>query len=333
MKVLFRVDAGGITGLGHFYRSVSLANKLRQRGHSVYFVFMPTRFWSNISKSDFLFKTFEIADDKPTLELDIIDYLQIDIFFVDGIISYESDYLDKIKKRAKVVFYQNLSSSKNLADIFILPSINPDKDFFKDFSEHTIVYKGLEYFTFNENILNLTPKQSAGKVSNIGIIAGGSDPKNTMHQIIKIIDLNKFKDYTFNAYLGVDQMYRESAISRKKSNIKFYEFDHSDIMKNDFLISAFGVSTYEFLALGMPILAFGHQPSNAITSDYLAMKTHSLISLGLITSIDSEILNNAIYKLIHSKETRQSLTDNSKSILDLKGPDRIIDILENIGNE
>ena len=88
----------------------------------------------------------------------------------------------------------------------------------------------------------------------------------------------------------------------------------------------------EFMALGMPILAFGHQPSNAITSDYLAMKTHSLISLGLITSIDSEILNNAIYKLIYSKETRQSLTDNARSILDLKGPDRIVDILENTGN-
>ena len=50
MNFLFRVDAGGKVGLGHFYRSVTLAHEITKRGHNVIFQHEKSIFWNSIKK-------------------------------------------------------------------------------------------------------------------------------------------------------------------------------------------------------------------------------------------------------------------------------------------
>lgn len=53
-KFLFRVDAGGKVGLGHFYRSWHLARELKKRGHTVEFIHRASHFWKNLVGFDFI---------------------------------------------------------------------------------------------------------------------------------------------------------------------------------------------------------------------------------------------------------------------------------------
>lgn len=333
MNFLFRVDAGGKIGLGHYYRSLSLAELLNKKGHKVTFIHCPSLFWDNAKRTKFPYKVFEINLDKGITELEIIKKNKIDVFYVDGIIEFQKDYIEKIKKYSRVVFYQNISDSRNLADIFILPSIHKNEDYFNSFGENSKIYQGLDYFTFNPDILLLEPKKVAKTVDKIGVISGGSDPKNTLIRILNMIDFDIFSKIDFIFYYGENYLFKDKLSSIKHNNVSFQLFDHKEIIKNDLLISSFGVSTYEFMVMGMPIIAYGHQESNANAANILEKKTHSIISIGLIDNLKTDILNNMLIKLVKNYRLRKKLSASAKSLLDLKGVNRVLKILEQVNDE
>ena len=326
MKILFRVDAGGQTGLGHFFRSLALAEKLKERGHSVYFISQPSDFWKKKKDTGFDFPHFQIDDSES--ELKVIRDQKIELFFVDGIIEFKEAYLSAIKAVAKVVFYQNISDSRHLADVFILPSVHQGSDFFKDFGENTKVYQGLEYFTFNPIISTIPQKAPPVWVRNIAITSGGSDPANTLLRLLDMIDFRMFYSQKFTFYPGSDYQHADKIPGQLPYNVSFETFDHRKILENDLLIGAFGVSIYEFLALNMPVLAFGHQQSTAWAADVLEVKTGALISLGDIDHLDAYDLNDQLRQFVKKKERIVQLYERTTKVLDLKGVERVAEILE-----
>jgi spore coat polysaccharide biosynthesis predicted glycosyltransferase SpsG len=331
MNILFRVDAGGKVGLGHYYRSVSLAKKLAVKGHNIFFIHKSSDFWNNEKSKGFPFHSFVLKANEELSELQIIKEYSIDIFYVDGIIEFEDGYMNRIKQHAKVVFYQNNSNSRHLADVFILPSLHQKKKFFDSFTAGTTIYQGLEYFTFHDKISSLKKKEELEEVKNIGIIAGGSDPRNTLKILQAMLDLKQNERINFTFFYGNDykNLIELKIYITKFAKYSYKEFNHQEILNNDLLISAFGVSTYEFMALGMPILSYGHQEANAQAADYLANKTNALVSLGLIDNLTITKLNAELAILIKNKQRRKHLSNLAKSTLDFEGIDRIIKILEN----
>jgi spore coat polysaccharide biosynthesis predicted glycosyltransferase SpsG len=330
MKILMRVDAGDKVGLGHFYRSINLADHLGRKGHEVFFVHRPSNFWNELNLKMFGFPTFPLtADYEERQLLDFIIHEKADLFFVDGILEFTGSFINNVKKHARVVFYQNTSDSFGLADIFILPAIHYPEDFFTSFSKSTTVFKGLDYFTFHRNLYKLDRIPScSGRVKSVAVFAGGSDPNDALRKIYDLVDFKGFTEIEFLFFYGTNYTYLEKIDKSLIFNNIFRIFDHESILKCDLLISAFGVSTYEFLYLGMPIISFGHQRRNALASDTFAEMTKSIISLGEIGTVKREVLNDTIRSLAENVIKRQGLVDKSKGTLDLKGPDRVVEILE-----
>jgi spore coat polysaccharide biosynthesis predicted glycosyltransferase SpsG len=331
MKILFRVDAGGELGLGHYYRSFALAKSLVKNGHEIIFIHLQSDFWESEKIKGFPFQNFEINPSDQLNELLIIKDCLIDLFYVDGVIEFDSSYIAQIKKYVKIVFYQNISDSRQLSDIFILPSIHQQNKFFDKFHPSTKIYQGLKYFTFHNKVISLKKKGYIDYVKNIGIIAGGSDPKNTMKIIQGMLDCIEYKDLNFTFYYGSDYKYLTLLKKYKAKHLKFKynQFEHQDILKNDLLISAFGVSTYEFMALGMPILSYGHQKANAQALDYLAKHTQALISIGHIDELNNSKLRKELTDLINNQSKRNNLANLAKMTVDFEGINRIMKIIEN----
>lgn len=331
MNILFRVDAGKKLGLGHYYRSINLALKLKERGHNVVFSFLNSEFWNEVIRNKFEFKTLELNNAKQ--EQQLLNYIKnynANFLYVDGNIVFTDTFIKNIKKTGiKIILYQNLTLSRFFADIYIVPSVHHDSAFFEGFRPDTKIYAGLKYFTFNKELAKIKRKiLNNSSVKKIAITAGGSDPKNTLKTIFELIDYNDFNDVCFTFYYGQNSKHSPVNQMMKYSNIIISKFDHKKIIENDILISAFGVSTYEFLYLGLPIIAYGHHQSNSIAANFLAEKTKALISLGFIDAISKENLNNAIKRLISDFSDRKKLSNRSKNILDLEGVNRIINIIE-----
>jgi spore coat polysaccharide biosynthesis predicted glycosyltransferase SpsG len=333
MKILIRADAGDSIGLGHFYRSVSLAEQLENNNHTVDFICNKTLFWENIVANKFNRNVFFINQENS--EINVIKNSNYHYYIIDGNIEYPEEVITNIKMTCKVVMYQNLTNSRFLSDIYILPSIHQNSSFFEGFSSKTKVFKGLQYFTFNNSITRCNTVNICEKVTKIGVITGGSDPNNVLSFLYKLIIQFRiyeiFNDINFTFFYGNNYMHKDQ-INAHNENHKFKEFDLKYVLNNDIIITAFGVSTYELLALGMPLISLGHQNTTSIASDYLAKKSNSFLSLGYYQDITKEKLKETI-EILLDYDLRKTLNQNAVKLLDLHGTERIIKILEEEINE
>ncbi len=330
-KILFRVDAGGKVGLGHYYRSLNLASALSERGHIVVFLHQPSVFWS--TQKDFPYKHYSLSLDSSEQDmLSICASENADIFYVDGILPFTPQFILEIKKRAKVVFYQNLSDSRYLADVFILPSIHQTEDFFLPFQDSgTTVYSGLAYFTFNKEIEKYTPNSftEESKIQKIAVIAGGSDPRNLLHTLYEMLDEEVLlENFKFTFYYGNDYMHKDTIPADLKKNTSFTLYDVDGILSHDVLIAAFGVSAYEFMCLGMPVIGIGHQKSNADALRIVAEKTGAIYDMGEIDDMNKERFNTTLVTLFQKKRELVKMIQRATEILDKHGVSRVANILE-----
>lgn len=317
-------------GLGHFYRSYNLALELKKNNYLIDFIHLPSVFWSSISRFDF--NHFSLNIEKSNRHMFKIclegDY---DILYVDGILEFKESEVKSLENKVKIIFYQNLSNARHLSDVFILPSIHQQTSFFNKFDLlKTSIFKGLKYFTFNQSISKIKPRKLNEIVQEVGIICGGSDPRNVMLSLYHMLRFTDFKTINFNFYYGNNYMHKESLPVEISHNINFLEYDIKKIIKSDILISLFGVSTYEFMALGLPILSLGHQSTNAYASKYLAKETGAIIHLGLIDDVTATFLNINLKSLVNDFTKRKELSEKSRNIIDLKGIYRVVDIIENL---
>lgn len=332
-KILFRVDAGGKIGLGHYYRSLNLASVLSERGHVVVFLHVPSAFWDALK--NFPYKHYSLSPDDSEREMvSICASENADIFYVDGILPFTSQFILEIKKMAKVVFYQNLSDSRHLSEVFILPSIHQNDDFFVPFKDSgTIVYRGLAYFTFNKEIEKYAPKIfiEKFKVQKIAVIAGGSDPRNILRTIYEMLDEEVLlQNFEFTFFYGNDYVHKETIPTNLKRNTSFKRYDIDGILSHDVLIAAFGVSAYEFMCLGMPIIGIGHQKSNADALKIVAEKTEAIYDMGLIDDMNKELFNTTLVKLSQEGTNLVKMAQRAVQILDKHGVVRVANILESL---
>lgn len=322
--ILFRVDAGGKIGLGHFYRSLSLATTLKKAGWEVVFVHLKSTFWEN--QKNFPFKHFIIESNESSYAIQLLNQFDCKFFYVDGIIDFSIKFIDEVKKNAKVIFYQNLTDCKIYSDVYIIPSIHQDNNFYKDFSSNTKIFKGLSYFIFNQSILSFKKKAFPEKINKIAVISGGSDPKNVLLTVSELIKFEDFKSIEFIFFYGNDYLHKEKI--PENLNQKFKLFDWNEIYSSDLVISSFGVSTYELLLLNIQVLSIGFQESNANASNYLANATKSFSHIGLIDDITEELINQNLETIISNTSLRKKYYQNMNNLLDFNGSERILKILE-----
>lgn len=329
MKILFRVDAGGKVGLGHFYRSVTLARRLREDGHEVIFSFLESPFWSARLEAGFDFSVKPLhGTEVEAVTRSYIESYGVDVYYVDAILDFSDGFIEKLREVSKVVFYQNMSAAGPRADVFIYPSSRVNPEFFGQFDGRPTVYRGLEYVVFHPDISLLPMKEMfSGGVRQVAVSAGGSDPLDTLRRIYNIVRTGDFKAYRFVFFYGSDYAFKSEIPRDLSSNVEFREFNHREILRADVLLTAFGVSTYEFLCLGMPVIAYGHQASNAIASDELAQSTGALISLGEIGAVTQSCIADALLQL-SLPEFRTEMLRRAASAIDLDGVSRVAAILE-----
>jgi len=331
---LFRVDASEEIGMGHLIRSLSLASEIKKQSFDIQNVFL--------TSEKYAFEIIQEAGYDVILNkqrLDEEEFLKENLFrggllFIDKLYDYSPGFIADIKEKISVVMFHNLCEGTYYADAFILPSAHSPDEVLNDarWNQNKVnFYHGFDYVILNEKIRtsrNLV--HSASGHTKIVITTGGSDPRGVLFTLFDWLIKINANSVEFTFLVGDLFMHKqklEALMLNLPASFKVVPYNVEEFFDASIVISTFGVTSYEMLYLGIPLISVAHAETNAKAANLLYKRTQAFIDHGLIDQADQEKFNNDLLQLIASEEQRTMLAAKSLTLLDGKGIQRVAQIL------
>jgi len=337
MNIAIRVDSSNKIGTGHIYRTLSLAEKLKEKKIKVIFICqkLPGNIVNLIKKKNFKVKIInnlfsqsekkilnnhfkswsykmQVNDTKKTnliLNKNKCDWMIVDHYGLSEI------WEKRVTKQSKVAVIDDLFNKKHFCDLYI----NYHNKLAKKYKTNLLtnreckILDGLKYVMINNKYVN-KKSNFIKKNKNIFIYMGGVDRKK---MAIKIV--NKVKNH-FNTtiLLGKNSKYLKEImmICKKNKFIKIIKKNFSSLKyffeNYGLVISSGGLSMYEQICCGANSLVI---PQNK----YQKKICNMLFKKGYINYFDTanRININILRKLI-------KLNKKKGNIIDGFGNDRIL---------
>jgi spore coat polysaccharide biosynthesis predicted glycosyltransferase SpsG len=337
VKYLFRFDAGAHYGLGHFSRSIALAKQiLKEEPVAQISIFSEATAFMKQQKEllPFNIVLHETPDDE--IFINYIRNIGTDVLVFDKLQELSKDTICKLKKYTKLIFFHNYSKYAMWADAVIIPAAHlHEKDLhfiLPDNFAQSKLYFGPEYIVLNESTLPLrTIFTLRNHVTSVAITTGGTDPKGVMITLLNKINFKNFPALTFNFFVGDAFLFKDKLSNYKIiPNVNIIQFKLEDLIQSDIVIATFGVTTYELLYLGIPVISVAHAQQNANGSKYLSDNFNCISDLGLIDKLQEKHLNSAICNLSKDVNTRKDYHYKGRSLIDGKGVNRVTNIIRNM---
>lgn len=261
MKVLtcFRVDGGKIDGLGHLKRCIFLSKEIKKNSlfkKPFFIVNKKNKISKNILNKNQL--SFQEVNGRVNTKRELNELIKIlknkkpKILIIDSK-RIDKEYIVSIKKYCKVVIFEDEKTYNSNPHLIV----NSNVWFKKMYVDSKNKLLGLKYNTISNNFFKKNTFNENSK--KILISLGGEDPQNISLKILKIVH-NLISGLKFVVILGHSHPNKKSLYNfSKKNNVNLKIINSpEDISKYlinlKFVISAGGLSAYEFASAGIPQL-------------------------------------------------------------------------------
>ncbi|HOE03768.1 MAG TPA: hypothetical protein PLZ52_01005 [Bacteroidales bacterium] len=335
MTLLFRIDANREFGFGHLVRSISLVNELRSRSMPM---LLRIVFAGNYSESamemmqrdNIEFVNYNI-DNEYAFIASQIALLQPSLLYIDKIYPYGKEFIEQIQKQLPVVMMHNLCEASPYCTCFILPSAHTPHEKLSEFGLTRAKpnwFIGAEYIVLNRQVVNAVPTAKKGDMLQLVVTTGGSDPEKVLLRLLQMLRHLPIDKLQIQALYGPSIGFLDELQNLQlPHNICIMPFAVEYLQQADMAICTFGISTYELMYLGIPVISVAHAQSNALGSKTLAENHRSIIDLGIIDKLEAAELHAAIGKLTSQPELRASMSALGRQLVDAKGVCRVGNII------
>jgi spore coat polysaccharide biosynthesis predicted glycosyltransferase SpsG len=314
MRIIFRADASRETGSGHVMRSSVLAEEAISRGIECVFI-------GNISDLDWVAERIstmgfaQVLSDETAFVADAAgDVLVLDSY------SIPVSNLFIARKNWKFVISICDSITPNYkVDIEIRPGL--EKVVEKQATPK--VLSGAEYILIRQGISKSNGKKNGAQTPKVLVVGGGSDPFGFVPAIAEVI-------HSLKLNLEVHLFSNEKIAKEFYSNFFIHSIGGAlDLVARevDVVLTTASTTSLEFIAREIPtgvVCLIDNQ------EDFY----EQLGRLGYATQIGVRTLAGgwefdveAIKTLLGCKEKRDALTESVTGLIDLKGAERVIDLL------
>lgn len=318
-RVILRVDGYEQIGLGHIFRSLTLANNIMD--HEVIFL-MDGRHQLGIDIVSSQNFTIEIFEGDP---LSKIQNMNPDIV-INDILDTTKEYVLALKElNIKVFNFEDLGSGAEYADgVFnaLYPGSVPSGNF----------YTGEKYYCARNEFLNINPKKVREEVESVLVTFGGTDPNNLTLKTLNAISKSNY-DFKTTIILGPGYL-NEKSLNERINNIdRDIEVFRSvtnmaDHMVNaDIIFSSAGRTMYEIAMVGTPAIIMAQNYREM--THLFGHNYNGFINLGIHLENSEEKILKTFNRLILDVELRERM---NKRMLDhdlTGGLKRVLDIIFN----
>lgn len=271
MKIVIITDGNNSLGMGHVYQSICLANLLLTKGISKNDIYFITKSEDNVIKliSEAGFIVEHHIDDSSifkTLKKNKPHRIIFDILNV----STELAKKIKLELNIKLIIFTNLTEANQYADITVLADIGSNfKNIYRTIEKTgQIQFFGPKYWLLRPAFYELKkkPKKLNSITKDIMLIFGGADSSNITTAVVNTL-MQIDSAFNITVVLGSAFIYNnilQEVINqnlKSKSNIHIVKNikNVAEVMyANDLVLASPGLSFFEALAVGTPVLGF-HQ--------------------------------------------------------------------------
>ena len=321
-RILFRVIGNTRVGMGHIYRSLTLANEITD--HEILFVCDEKNALAvkRIAGSDYMIHVFP----EMQIERQIIA-LQPDLV-VNDMLNTTEEYIEKLKTEGiAVVNFEDIGTGAALADITfnelydtpVIPGNN--------------IFWGNQYFFLRDEFQDAMPRRFSPRVKAILIAYGGTDQHNlTMKTLTSILGYCEEKRIHIYIITGPGYPYKNELSSFIEQcgydGISFTSAAGvvSGIMEQcDIAISSNGRTVYELCHMNIPSLIIS-QHEREKTHDFASEKK-GFVHIGrcvegdvegkIIQEFDRLVSDSAFRKNLHEKMAPFSFNANKQKVVSL----------------
>jgi len=299
-NIIICVDGYNVIGLGHIYRTISLANRLKD--HNVLFVSKKKhQLGIDLIKNHNLnLKVFDTIREF----WDIISNFSPSIV-INDILDTKVDYINSLKeKKIFVVNFEDLGKGSKIADLII-------NALYEGKRNTGYYYWGKDYYILREEFHNIGNTEIKKEVKNILITYGGTDPNNYSKKVLDVINNLNLKDLKINIILGLG--YKQPELL--KQSVKDYKLDLTikQNVKNistymyqaDIAFTSAGRTVYELASIGTPTIVLAQNEREVLHT--FADEKNGIINLGLGYNCSDEEIKDVFLKLTNDFEFRKNV--------------------------
>lgn len=330
MNILIYTHGNHDVGMGHVYRMLNLAGSLQKKNHAV---------------------TFLIPSDKEAV-VKVQQYGYPLIQFPVSFFENEKEYEKKICNEYSCIIVDALAVSEKIIRLlknksrFLLSFDNLGEGRYHTDLLINILYKkesplqkpqkelnNFEYLLLNPNYskYNTKPKKIPRYIKKILISQGGADTHGIIPQLL--YGLDDSTQYIFYIVLGPAFQHHSAlhdVLRGKKLNYVILEdtTEPWDVFcQMDLAITGGGMTLFELLCLGVPCITLTGERKELETID-------AITSMGLVCNFGfynpkrKNQINEYIQKIANNHEYRKSLSEQSRKIIDGRGCERVVQIIE-----
>ncbi|GAB6190220.1 glycosyltransferase [Marinitoga arctica] len=297
LNILFVTSGNSEIGMGHIYRTVTLAETLI--GHNIDFFLVDTSEYAKKIISINGFKYYENDIDslyKIAKKYDII---------VNDFLDTSEEYMNNLKKSNNfIVNFEDLSIYSDKANLVI----NSLYERIKVPQNHKY---GYEYCVLKEDFLLTQPNNFSDEVKNILITFGGVDKNNlTLKSVIALQKILKKRNIKIKIIIGpgykelkkLNEIIQNIGIEKNIEIIQNVRNMAKEMKNIDLALTSNGRTVYELASMRIPIISIAQNDRETLHT--FARYNNGVKYLGIACNVDENKIYNTILDLLNNKEER-----------------------------
>ena len=236
----------------------------------------------------------------PPSEVSIADLagsVHASVVVIDDRRAYSPEELQGIRTHARIVAIDNADLGK-AADLTIIPYCHfepgPGEEAFLSGPEYTLIGRAARAMPSRNS--------PVGRPKTLTIATGGTDPDRVTEKLIGWARSSRLP-IGFRFLLGHGMTTdRASALTAQASaNVAFAPFSLERLAEAELAICVFGVTAYEAIHLGIPLLTMAHHPRNEDAAARLEEVFPGVRDVGLASTLTAKRLDAEISGYLSSR--------------------------------
>jgi len=325
-EIVIRLNADHKIGMGHLYRMLRLAKRLKELKYIPVFVMKENEVSEEIVRSwdcGALFSVNSELDEEFIIEKYLSKKAKPHLWIYD-VLSTKAEWIRGLKKHfIPVVCFDDLEGGIK-EKVLVINSIAGCWQKEEDKSSHQNVLTGPKYAIINTSKNAL--KNVREKITKIGVFFGGSDTHGTTLKVAQILKKIS-QSYIVNYYLGPQFIFEDKLKNELDgSKCQNYIYNNVDdlvgeLAQMDLVICGGGVSLFEMCSVGQIVVAVANEKHEEQTIQYFSSYGACINAGSFHGKINKDIIKKSIFL---NKEQCDKISLTASDLVDGNGLDRCV---------